>query len=45
MPTIEPMIGPDIPDLPCIYHDECEDYLDTEYCPCDDYTWRKDEDK
>lgn len=43
MPTIEPMIGPDIPPLPCIYQDDCEDF--PEQCPCDEYKWSNDEDK
>jgi hypothetical protein len=36
---IEPLIGSDIPLLPCIYENECENYDDS--CPydCEDYQW------
>lgn len=38
---IEPIMGPDIPLLPCIYQEECLDW--DEYCPydCPDYLWRE----
>lgn len=43
----EPILYPDIPLLPCIYEDWCEDW--DEFCPCDngggicqDYKWRED---
>lgn len=44
MNETEPMLGGDIPLLPCIYNeDECEAH--GVFCPCDDYEWGSSEEK
>lgn len=40
-PETEPMIGQDIPPLPCIYGNECENWEDGCENDCNDYLWRE----